>query len=328
MPKAPASEPLSEEAIAAIARLAPQYRTLAQLGRAVNETLGLEWSDAKWRGLWKDKPTARFTAEKLLGTGQVRRFGETLRIPGNTRAVVVNDVHAPYQDDNAIALAAKVVRWWRPDLLVHNGDNNDFPGLSSKFSPNPARKFRAQDEVEIWQRHVALPLLEASGSHCRTVVLPGNHDARLLRLLREQPDLFSIKSLQLPALWELDKLGMDYAEYAVVLDGLLEISHGTKVAAEAGYAVKNELAKRHWAISVMIGHTHRSGGTSAKVGNRWVYGREVPCLCDLHPEYMVDPNWSLGLALCEVRGGRVNIMPVDFYEDYTCCVAGKWFGVD
>lgn len=315
------------EALDAAMQVAPKCRTLVQVARLTNEVLGIEWTDAKWRGIWKERPIAKFDVEQLLGE-DARRVVKTITLEGNYKGIVAGDFHVPYHDPQAIELLCKVTRWWKPDVGIINGDLNDFPGLSSKFDPSPLRTTRAQGEVDTAKRDVLIPFKAALGSNGRGYVLPGNHDNRLEILLTKQPDLFSLRATSLPELWELDRFGYGYADYAIKFGDDLRVSHGTKVASEAGYAVKGELAKVHWAYSIIMNHIHRSGGTSAKIGGKWVWGRENPCMCSLEPSYMEEPNWSLGFLPFEVRNGNVNFIPVDIYPDYTCCIAGKWFGVN
>jgi hypothetical protein len=245
------------------------------------------------------------------------------------KGAVVNDTHAPFHDPFAIKLASKVIKWWKPDVLVHNGDQSDFAGLS-KFDQNPNRKFRMQDDVDQWQVEVAIPLNVAAGPGCRKIVLPGNHDLRVLKFMWQYPELFSVRSLHLPALFEVQKLGMEYVGYAVVIDNLIEISHGTKVSAYSGYSAKAELLKRGYSICTITGHVHRAGRHeyTPPYGNEIIVGQESPCLCSLTPDDMVDPNWVQGLTLFEVKDRKVWIHAVVFNEDYTCHISGKWFGLD
>lgn len=318
-----------DEAIALATTVASTHRTLVQVAAEVNHQLGLGWSDAKWRGIWKANPAAKFTVQKRLGESLNRHnHGQKLHIRGNVRGAIVNDTHAPYHDPNAIALATKVIKWWKPDLLVHNGDQCDFQGLS-KFDQNPARKFRAQDDVDQWQTEIAIPLNMAAGTRSRKIVLPGNHDLRFLKLLWQNPELFSVRSLHLPALWEVDKLGMEYVGYGVVVDNLLEISHGTKVSVHAGYAAKAELLKRGYSISTATGHNHREGRHEyTRPYGGLVIGQEIPCLCNREPDYQVDPNWVQGLGLFDIKDGNLWLQSVTFTNDYLCNVGGKWFGLD
>lgn len=318
-----------DEALALAKEVAPTYRTLVQVADHVNQRLGLDWSAAKWRGLWKQYPAARFIIQKRLGEAFNRHtHGQKLHIAGDTRGAIVSDEHSPHHDANAIALAAKVLKWWKPDVLVHNGDQCDFAGIS-KFDQNPARKLRAQDDVDLWQTDIAIPLNVAVGNRCRKIVLPGNHDLRMLKFLWEHPEFFSVRALHLPALWEVEKLGMEYVGYAVVIDGLLEISHGTKVSIHAGYAAKAELVKRGYSISTATGHNHREGRHEQRTPyNGLVVGQEIPCLCSTEPDYQVDANWVQGFGLFEVRNHKLWIQAITITEDYRCNVGGKWFGLD
>jgi hypothetical protein len=304
---------------------APASHTLTDTARKANETLGLDWSDAKWRGLWKSYPAEKFLVQKKLGSAaRTHVHAQKYYLAGDMRGATVGDPHAPYQDDDAVALAAKVLKWWKPDVLVHNGDNTDFAGIS-RFDTNPARRFSIQDEVDTWQAKVYLPLKSAVGSKCKTFVLPGNHDLRLLKLMWRQPELFSVRSLHLPALLEAEKLGFEYVGYALVVDNLLEISHGDKAGLHPARA---ELAKRGFSISTLTAHVHKADRYEfvPPYGPR-VVGQSIPALCQLLPEYMVDPNWSNGLALWEIRNHVLWLHAIVFTPDYTCMVGDKHFAL-
>jgi len=322
-----ATEPAVEEALDAALRIAPACRTLKQVGREVNDTLGLDWSDAKWRGVWKREASAKWRIEKRLGEARAQHIhGQKLFVAGDMRGATVNDIHVPYHDPEAIILAGKIIKWWQPNLLVWNGDLNDFPGLS-KWDPNPTRRYRMQDEVDELQADVLIPLNAAAGK-CRKVALPGNHDLRLLKLLWAQPELFSVRALQLPELWQVDRLGMEYAGYAVVVNEQLEVSHGTRVSAMSGYSAKAELIKRGYSISTNTGHVHRAGRHEFRPPyGPLIVGQESPCLCRLDPEYLVDPNWVQGLTLWETRGADLWIEAIVFSRDYRAQVGAKEFGL-
>lgn len=312
-----------EEALNAALEAAPSSQTLIQTARKSNEALGLDWSDAKWRGIWKSHPGEAYLVQKKLGEDLKRHVhGQKIHLAGDCRGATVNDPHAPYQDDNAIALAAKVVKWWKPDYLIHAGDGSDFPGLSC-FDQNPAREFRMQDDVDIWQARVFIPLKVAVGPKCRVYVLPGNHDLRVLKLMWDKPELFSVRNLHLPALLGAAELGFEYVGYAVVVDDLLEISHGDKAGLHPARA---ELMKRGFSISTLTGHVHKADRHEYKppYGPLRV-GVSSPALCTLAPEYMVDPNWTQGLTLWEIRHHTLWIQAVVFNPDYTCTIGDKRF---
>jgi hypothetical protein len=314
--------------IDAVLEAAPHYPTLTQASRSVNESLGLEWSDAKWRGIWKSNPGKRFLAQKKLGTAhKIHVHGQKLALQGDMRGVTVADTHAPYHDPRAIELACKVIEWWKPAVIVHNGDNVDFSGIS-KFDSNPARRFTTQDEVDIWQCEVAIPLNEAAGAKSRKLLLPGNHDLRFLKLMWQQPELFSLRSLSLPVLFQAEELGMEYVGYGVTVNDALFITHGTKVSQQSGYSGRAELAALGYSYSTNTGHVHRAGRHEFRTPTGRVrVGQECPCLCGLSPEYIVAPNWVQGLTLWQTDGDNLWIYAVTFTPDYTCLIAGKKFSV-
>lgn len=317
-----------DDVLSAALLAAPTCKTLAQTARTVNESLGLDWSDAKWRGVWKQNPGEAFLTQKKLGESFNQHVhGQKLHLSGDLKGVTVSDAHAPYHDPYAIALAAKVIRWWNPDILVHNGDNVDFSALS-KFDPNPARRYRAQDEVDLWQSEVAIPLNGATRRSCKRIVLPGNHDLRLLKLMWRQPELFSVRGLHLPALFEVEKLGMEYVGYGIVVNDALLITHGTKVSQQSGYSARAELASVAYSLSTNTGHVHRGGRHEYRLPNgRIIIGQECPCLCRDDPDYAISPNWVKGLTLWTTRGPDVWMQAVLFNADYTCRIGDKEFGL-
>jgi predicted phosphodiesterase len=315
-----------DEALAAALLAAPSCQTLIQTARNANEALGLDWSDAKWRGIWKSHPGEAFLVQKKLGEGLIRHVhGQKLFLTGDMKGATVSDAHAPYQDDRAIALASKVLKWWKPEVLVHAGDNIDCAAIS-KFDANPQRVYSIPEEVNAWQSRVYIPLMSAVGPKCRTFVLPGNHDLRQERWLWRHPEMFGLRELNLPALLGAKELGFEYVGYAVVVDNKLEISHGTRVSAQSGMSARAELLKRGYSISTSTGHVHRAGRHEYQAPyGPLVVAQENPCLCSLDPDYLTDPNWVAGLTLWSVFRGNLWIQAVTFNQDYTCMVDGRWF---
>jgi hypothetical protein len=143
-----------DQALNAALLASPSCQTLIQAARNANEALGLDWSDAKWRGIWKSNPGDAFLTRKKLGESLFRHVhGQKLHLPGDMKGATVGDSHSPYHDAKAISLGARVLRWWKPDVLVHNGDNIDCAAIS-RFDTNPNRAFSIPDEVDAWQAEV------------------------------------------------------------------------------------------------------------------------------------------------------------------------------
>jgi hypothetical protein len=315
--------------LAAVEAVAPKSRTLAQVGRAVNDLLGLDYSGAKWRGIWKDDPFMRGAAARLLGT-DTPRPPKLLTIEGDGRGAVLSDIHVPYQDRNALRLVVKVLSWWEPDWLIFNGDDLDFAALSS-YVQNPDRYYRTQDEADIWHHEVAYPAVSTVRKRkrkARVIKVPGNHCLRLRRQLWQAPGFYGTRALDLPELLGLEQLGIEYAEQAVRFDDQLQVSHGTIVRGKAAFTARAELEKVRYAFSTITGHVHRDGVSTTRTPYGWVAGYEVGCLCSLDPEWMLDPDWMLSFGLFERRGKQTRIFTVPIFDDYTCAIGKEWFGLD
>jgi len=312
------------EALAKGIELAPLFSSLAQVARAVNDAMGLDWTAGAWRGLWVRNPEVAERVRKKLGTAS-REVPRTITVSGDVRGIVFSDIHAPFHDKNAIALAAKVAKWWQPQVAIYNGDDLDFYQLS-RFDKNPARTWRTQDEIDIWHIECVAPINAALGK-CRKIKVPGNHEDRLRRKLWANPDLFGLRSLELPELLQLTQYGIEYAELRVRLGNVLEVSHGTRVAKWAGYTARSEQELRRYSIDTITGHVHRAGKFVTRVGDGYTVGQENPCLCSLSPEYMTDPDWVQGITLFTIRNGVARIQVVQFEPDYTCEIGKEFFSL-
>jgi predicted phosphodiesterase len=314
----------NDELFAKALELAPRFDTLANVGRAVNDALDIDISASAWRGLFQRNPEQRERIRKRLGT-QAHSYQRTITINGNVTGIVFSDIHAPYHDRNAIALAAKIAAWWRPDVAIYNGDDVDFYQLS-RFDKNPNRTARTQDEIDTWHVECVAPLNQALGK-ARKIKVSGNHEDRLRRKLWANPDLFGIPALELPELMQLRRYGIEYAELRVRFGTLLEVTHGTRVSKWAGYTARLEQEQRRYSINTITGHVHRAGRFQTRIGSSYVVGQECPCLCTLDPEYMTDPDWTQGVTLFTVRDGAVQIEPVIFSPTYTAMIGKQFFSL-
>lgn len=314
----------NSELFAKALELAPRFDSLANVARAVNDALDIDMSAAAWRGLFVRNPEQRERIRKRLGTA-AHEYQRTITITGNCSGIVFSDIHAPYHDRNAIALAAKIAAWWKPDVAIYNGDDVDFYQLS-RFDKNPNRTARTQDEIDTWHVECVAPLNAALGK-ARKIKVPGNHEDRLRRKLWANPDLFGIAALELPELMQLRRYGIEYAELRVRFGNVLEVTHGTRVSKWAGYTARLEQEQRRYSISTITGHVHRAGRFQTRIGASYVVGQEAPCMCTTDPEYMTDPDWVQGVTLFVVRDGAVQIEPVLFTPDYKAMCGKLVFGL-
>lgn len=317
---------LKDEALEAAVRVAPRVTNLKLVGQAVNDLMDIDWNSAVWTGLFRRNTAVKEQVLKVLGT-EVRRSVESVTIEGNVRGAVVSDIHAPYHDKNAIALAIKALSKLDLDVLVDNGDALDFQTVGS-YLTDPGLAQRIQDEIDVWHIEVASEFREKVRAR-RKFFLPGNHIGRMKKWLWANPGVYGLNSLEIHQMLELSRFGYEYVENEVFFGRALEVSHGTLVRQEAGDSAKAEARKRRFSISTITGHVHRAGRYEAKPpGYQEIIAQENPCLCTLKPEYARIVDWTHGFTLFEVKDGKVHIEPVKIYADYTCKVNGRWIGLD
>lgn len=213
-------------------------------------------------------------------------------------AVVANDFHYPYQDNRVIRLWLKFLIDLNPDHIIINGDLIDCWELS-KFDKDPRRGIRFKKEVEMAKDffHNLRTLFPTT----HIVYVYGNHEHRLQAyIIRGAPALIDFELASLEVLMELEKMDVEIA-YSGLKEsyykfGALYISHFNKVSQHGGYTAKQLVDSK--GVSIMHAHTHRMGSTyrtyiSGEVLGGWDNG----CMCNLHPQYILDPNWLHGFSL-------------------------------
>ena len=220
------------------------------------------------------------------------------------RVVFLPDIHAPYEDPDALAAALKFTRQFRPHVLYQLGDLCDFYPLS-KFDQDPERANSLQAELD--HAHGILVRIRAAAGSARIYLLKGNHEHRLTRYLwHRAPEMSGLRGLRLPALLGLEELRIRYIERGATIYRGRIIKHGSLIRQKAGYTATGELEKA--GQSGTSGHTHRL----AHIHRRNFRGRvddwiEAGCLCRLDPDYMegATVDWCHGLAFGIWDGRRL-----------------------
>lgn len=224
------------------------------------------------------------------------------------REVNLSDLHVPYQDTDAVALALQVVRRVRPDAVNVLGDLCDFYKLS-RFDKDPDA-FDLQHELEEARTFFRLLRMVHQGV---VRFLPGNHELRLEKYLNRNPELHGLDVLALPSLLRLEEYDVDYFEHEIeIVPGKLVAKHGDVVRKYAGYSAKAELERDGYNVSTITGHTHRLAGVYSTYRGLMVAGIENGCLCDLNPEYVRNPNWQHGLSVVEMQDDMFGVTTVPF----------------
>lgn len=214
------------------------------------------------------------------------------------REVALGDLHVPEEDGYAWELACRCVEDIQPARVILLGDMVNFDPVSRWRNAPDVVAAGLQPEID--RLHARLAELRSSvADDCRIVYIPGNHEQRLEGWLMDHPGLHGLHALRLPALLELDRFSIEFAEggEVAILPSLLA-KHGSRVRRASGASALAELQDEFFAVSVIHGHTHRLGAVYATTRNGLVAGYENGCLCTLEPHYLqARPNWQRGFSV-------------------------------
>lgn len=237
------------------------------------------------------------------------------------RTLIVPDAHVPYHDRRAWALMLQAARMVRPERIVVLGDLLDFYCVSS-HTRDPSRRISLDQEIEAGNE--ALDQLDVLGAKER-VMLAGNHETRLERLLATRaPELHGIVP-RVASLLRLAERGWQHIEYRKSARvGSLTVTHDMD---QAGLHAQLH-ARRKAEGDAVIGHTHRMAQTY--LGDR----DGVPCsgsmlgwlgdasAIDYRSDISVRHEWQLGFGIAsDLPSGKTVVTPVPIIG-YQCVVDG------
>ena len=235
---------------------------------------------------------------------QVRLHTVQAKPVSSNRCLILSDIHIPYHDQAALAIALEFARDWKPTVIVLNGDILDAQEISShpKDKHNP---ITFQDEIN--EARQFLRVLRHDHKKARIYYTMGNHENRLERYLTQHaPELSSVTSLALDELLDLQALGIEFIDQRCKLTvPPFEIFHGSIIRKDAGNSVRGHMTRRGG--SVAMGHTHRMGIVARTDRNGVHWGVENGHLSDPDPDWTHDPDWQQGFSCIEETDGAVSI---------------------
>lgn len=211
--------------------------------------------------------------------------------------VHLSDLHLPYADADALALAYQCVSALQPDIVVTLSDAFDFPTISS-FARDP--DIPDDDVLETVRPHwwQFVDSLQAAAPRAVIRAILGNHDYRLHRFLSQTAP--QIRATALRAFDDLVRyqgrvLLPDYLSECDI--GALTVMHGNK-STLGEYGAKRQLEQRRYQRFIMAGHSHRPSWHLTRGPERAVASVVGGCLCQF-PHYQKDTlysSWTQGFA--------------------------------
>lgn len=226
--------------------------------------------------------------------------------------VVLADLHIPFGDDRALAVALKIAKAAKPDTIWLLGDILDFAPIS-RFRDAARYDHDVQDELD---ECVAL-LQKLRRAHPKAAInwMLGNHEHRLKHYLwTNAAAIRNLRTSKLEQQFRYDKndeplnLGVTFLHDSRTLArGDFHIKHGTKSNI---YATRHECDTE--GRSGLSAHTHRPGTwvwrTPGSGQRRW---DTIGCLCGLNAPYRQDDqapsHWNHGLGVLTVAGRDVGV---------------------
>lgn len=253
---------------------------------------------------WKVRTTIRTSQTRLLQnkssktevSGKIRLAKPKKKDIKPIKALILSDIHIPYHDPVALALALEYAKDYEPDHIVLNGDIVDFYGASA-YRKDPLRINTLQDELD--ETVAFLRLLRSQHTDAKIDYVMGNHEDRIQRFLIDKaPELCSFDCLALDELLKLKELDIRFVDSKSTISlGELEVTHGTIVRKWSGSSGKAHHEK--FGGSVLIGHVHRLGtfyrtnrwGTHIAIENGFLGRNDF--------EYVDRPDWQHGFTAIE-----------------------------
>ena len=296
--------------------------------QAIAERLGLKNRDAAQRAYTaaKGPQSIRRPTAKRHNLGHVldldpRPFAVPIAKaidprPGKSiTALVIGDTQYPFHDRKCLSVVEGILAQTKPDVLLHMGDLIDCWQISD-YGQDPAKMGNLQNDIDGCR--TLLHRWAQLAPSARRVLLEGNHEDRLRRLIWKLPgtasELARLRSFQeamtWPSLLDMDGIGWEWIpagqqSRTPILPKLISI-HGHQL--KGSPTVEGACARKcvtRYGRSVIVGHHHRACVISRRDHNGQAFGIETGCTCLLDGQpYGEDFNWQQALTLIEWSGDQ------------------------
>lgn len=241
------------------------------------------------------------------------------------RAIVVNDIHFPFECKPAYSLFLTILKSSKFDEIVLNGDIMDCYNLSTHLK-DPEIKLYFDEEIEYGKMRLKELRSIFKG---KIVYNAGNHESRMERQISNQCPAF-FRYIDLKQILELESLGIDWIPFSPnqqynVLNSKLIARH-TPIGNNALTTINRANC------SVIFGHNHQvHENQKVTLDGNCIRGISNGCLCDKnHPamQYVATHHqWQLAFSVVTVLDSGVwlnqLIHIIEKNGIFTCLFDGK-----
>ena len=215
----------------------------------------------------------------------------------NGLVIVGSDIHIPFQDNDAVESFIKYCKEKKPEAIVLNSDVLDMFMLS-KFTKGEGRN--PLEEITMCRELLASVRNACPNAEIYYVI--GNHENRLEKyVLTKAPELASLIE-DVFSIIKTEDFKIRGCASLTINDNFV-CKHGTLLGNKSGLSAIKEMENAY--MSGATGHTHRLCKYIARKSGRKFVWIETGCLCDLNPEYCVNPNWQAGFAELKFKDGKL-----------------------
>jgi len=225
---------------------------------------------------------------------------EPYYIKGHKKGLVINDLHLPYHDVEAITAVLDFAKKEKPDFIFINGDLVDFHQISY-FEKNPKNKSFAT-ELSVLKQF--FEILQAKFK-CKIYFKFGNHEERYQKFLwQKAKELVGVEEFELANIIKTRANNIEIIDNKrIVMIGKLPFIHGH----ETGRGIFNPvnaarglmLRAKHSAVK---GDCHNTSEHPTKtIMGKLMMAWSVGCLCGLTPQWLPINEWNHGFAMINVE---------------------------
>lgn len=226
-------------------------------------------------------------------------------LSGHKRVLVINDIHLPYQSNEAITCTFDFCKKEKVDAVILNGDILDCYRLSW-FSKDP-RERNFPYELKLFKDFFEVLLKVFK---CKIYFKFGNHEVRYEKYLFEKAgELVGVEEFELANIIKARANGITIIEDKQLIKlNTLDLLHGHEFG--RGFFNPVNVARGlhlRAKVTAMQGDAHKSSEHTetdlhGNIKTTWSVG----CLCGLSPKYLPYNSWNYGFAIVDLDSNKID----------------------